>query len=126
MYDQRRIYRFLEPIVCALLAIAVGVFVSVALGGWLALASLALFLHENTMYERLMRRHLDILDSLVEAEVQKETTEQFTTEQPKHGKRMRDTGGIATGVDSDIERQIAIRRKKAEKTAPPDNLEVTV
>ncbi|HWY31926.1 MAG TPA: hypothetical protein VNX46_14295 [Candidatus Acidoferrum sp.] len=69
--------------------------------------------HEQTLFEKQLDRDFDILDGLVAAEVQGETLEHFSGEQPEAKERgIEETGGIPTGVAFDIHRQIERRRAK--------------
>lgn len=109
----RRIYRFVEPIGCFIFAMFFGVFFSEPLARWIAFSSIALFIYEQTLYERQLERDLDMLDSLIAAEVQGETVEHFSGEQPGVKERsIEETGGIPTGVAFDIHRQIETRRAR--------------
>jgi hypothetical protein len=119
----RRIYRFLDPAACFIFSMFFGVVFSEPLARWIAFSSFALFIYEQTLFEKQLDRDLDILDGLVAAEVQTETVEHFTGEQPDVKQRsLQQTAGIPTGVAFDIHRQIAmLRAKKA--AAEADNLE---
>jgi hypothetical protein len=65
---------------------------------------------------------LDILDGLVAAEVQGETVEHFTGEQPDEQQRsLQQTAGIPTGVAFDIHKQIELRRSK-QRAAETENM----
>jgi hypothetical protein len=111
--SHRRIYRFVEPIGCFIGAMLIGIFFSEALARWIAFSSICLFIYEQTLYEKQLERDLDVLDSLIAAEVQGETVEHFSGEQPEAKERsIRETGGIPTGVAFDIHRQIERRRAK--------------
>ena len=120
----RRIYRFVEPSLCFVLAMLMGIFVSQGLARWIAFSSICLFIYEQTLFEKQLDRDLDILDGLVAAEVHKETVEHFSGEQPEDKQRTLDeTAGIPTGVAYDIQRQIEKRRVRLEQQPhTPDNL----
>lgn len=88
-------------------------FFQVALARWIAFSSIALFIYEQTVYEKQLDRDLDVLDSLIAAEVQGETVEHFSGGQAEATERsIQETGGIPTGVAFDIHRQIEHRRAK--------------
>lgn len=110
---QRRIYRFVEPAMLFILAMLIGIFLSEALARWIAVSSIALFIFEQTLFEKQLDRDLDILDGLVASQVASETVEHFTGPQPDEQQRtLQDTAGIPTGVAFDIHKQIELRRAK--------------
>jgi hypothetical protein len=115
----RRIYRFLDPLACFIFSMFFGAFVSQPLARWFAFSSFALFIYEQTLFEKQLDRDLDILDGLVAAEVQTETVEHFAGPQADEQRRtLEDTAGIPTGVAFDIHRQIEKRR--AQQTVRPE------
>jgi len=119
--SHRRIYRFLDPLGCFIFSMFFGVFFSQPLARWFAFSSFALFIFEQTLFEKQLDRDLDILDGLVAAEVQTETVKHFEGPQPDQAQRtLQDTAGIPTGVAFDIHRQI--ERRRAKQAARPDNL----
>jgi len=118
----RRIYRFLDPAAVFVFSMFFGMFISRPLAQWFAISSFALFIFEQTLFEKQLDRDLDILDGLVVAEVQAETVKHFEGPQPGEQERtLEETAGIPTGVAFDIHRQIEIRRAK-ERAAAPVNL----
>jgi hypothetical protein len=120
--SHRRTYRFLDPFACFAFSMFFGVFFSRPLARWFAFSSFALFIFEQTLFEKQLDRDLDILDGLVTAEVQAETVEHFAGPQPDEEQRsLEETAGIPTGVAFDIHKQIELRRAK-ERAAAPDNL----
>jgi hypothetical protein len=115
----RRIYRFLDPAACFIFSMFFGVMFSRPLARWIAFSSFALFIFEQTLFDKQLDRDLDILDGLVAAEVQTETVEHFAGPQPEERQRtLEDTAGIPTGVAFDIHRQIELRRAKERAAAP--------
>jgi len=69
--------------------------------------------NEQALYKKQLDRDLDILDGLIATEVQGETVEQFSGEQPEAKERaIEETRGIPTGVAFDIHSQIERRRAK--------------
>jgi hypothetical protein len=118
--SNRRIYRFLDPAACFVFSMFFGMFFSQPLARWFALSSIALFIFEQTLFEKQLDRDLDILDSLVAAEVQTETVKHFTGAQPgDHQRTLEETAGIPTGVAFDIHRQIELLRAKQTAEATP-------
>jgi hypothetical protein len=112
----RRIYRFVEPVMCFIAAMFIGVILSPALARWIAFSSIMLFIYEQTLFEKQLDRDLDILDGLIASEVQSETVEHFAGPQPDDKERsLQETSGIPTGVAFDIHRQI--ERHRAKQTA---------
>ena len=84
-----------------------------ALARWIAFSSIALFIYEQALYEKQLDRDLDIFDGMIAAEVQGETVEHFSGEQPEAKERtIEETEGIPTGVAFDIQRQIEHHRAK--------------
>ncbi len=117
--SHRRIYRFVDPAACFILSMLFGIFFSQPLARWFAVSSFALFIYEQTLFEKQLDRDLDILDGLVAAEVQAETVKHFEGPQPDDEQRtLEDTAGIPTGVSFDIHKQIELRRRKERAEAP--------
>jgi hypothetical protein len=111
--SHRRIYRFLDPLACFVFSMFFGIFFSQPLARWFAFSSFALFIFEQTLFEKQLDRDLDILDGLVASEVQAETVKHFEGSQPEEKQRtLADTAGIPTGVAFDIHKQIELRRAK--------------
>jgi hypothetical protein len=111
--SHRRIYRFVDPAACFIAAMLIGIFISRPLAKWVAFSSFALFIFEQTLFDKQLDRDLDILDGLVVSEVQAETVEHFSGPQPQEEQRtLQDTAGIPTGVAFDIHRQIELLRAK--------------
>jgi hypothetical protein len=101
--SHRRIYRFVDPAACFILSMLFGIFFSQPLARWFAVSSFALFIYEQTLFEKQLDRDLDILDGLVAAEVQAETVKHFEGPQPDDEQRtLEDTAGIPTGVSDRI------------------------
>jgi len=120
--SHRRIYRFLDPAACFIFSMFFGILFSQPLARWFAFSSFALFIYEQTLFEKQLDRDLDILDGLVAAEVQNETVKHFEGPQPDEEQRtLQDTAGIPTGVAFDIHKQIEMLRAK-QRTSAPDNL----
>jgi hypothetical protein len=117
--SHRRIYRFVDPAACFIFSMLFGIFFSQPLARWFAFSSFALFIYEQTLFEKQLDRDLDILDGLVAAEVQNETVKHFEGPQPDEEQRtLEETAGIPTGVSFDIHKQIELRRAKERAAAP--------
>lgn len=117
---KRRLYRFLDPLVCAIAGLLLAL-LSRALGAWVLFSAFALYIYEQALYEKMLERDLDMLDGLVAAEVQSETAKHFDGPQAdQKPKTLEETAGIPTGVAPDIHRQVELR--KAKRAAAPDNL----
>jgi hypothetical protein len=109
----RRIYRFVEPISCFIFSMFFGIFFSQPLARWFAFSAFAMFIYEQSLFDRQLDRDLDILDGLVAAEVQTQTVDHFAGSQPDEEQRtMEETAGIPTGVAFDIHKQIETLRAK--------------
>jgi hypothetical protein len=109
----RRIYRFVEPFLLFIGSMLIGMFFSQGLGRWVFFCSFCLFIYEQALYEKQLDRDLDVLDGMIAAEVQGETVEYFSGEQPEQRERtIQETSGIPTGVAFDLHRQIEKLRAK--------------
>ena len=109
----RRIYRFVEPFSLFIGSMLIGMFLSQGLGRWVFFCSFCLFIYEQAIYERQIDRDLDVLDSMIAAEVQKETVEFFEAPESQQQERtIQETSGIPTGVAFDIHKQIEKLRAK--------------
>ena len=71
---------------------------------------------EERVREISIEHGLDVSDSLVEARVQAETAEHFEGQGETRARSLSETGGIAAGIDTNLEAQI-IRRKEAARGA---------
>ena len=101
--SNRRAARFLDPIACA--GIGIALFnVSRALATWLILSALCLRAYEFMIHERQHNVELDLTDSLIESESQAEMLESGLHPQDSsietHGK------AIPTGIGDDIRHKI--------------------
>jgi hypothetical protein len=119
--------RFVDPLACAVVGFIVWFTISTTLGWWLVFSALALYIVEQYAYEQQLEHDLDILDGLFASQIQSETMEHFSGgQQPEKLRPLDQTGGIPTGIASDIVQQIAKRQaaQKASATAKPtpDNL----
>jgi hypothetical protein len=109
----RRIYRFVEPLSLFFGSMLIGMFFSQGLGRWVFFCSFCLFIYEQAIYERQLDRDLDVLDSMIAAEVHKETVEFFEAPDSAQQERtIQETSGIPTGVAFDIHKQIEKLRAK--------------
>jgi hypothetical protein len=121
----RRIYRFLDPALCIIVAQFVAPHLSQGLVLWLTFAGFSLYVYENALYEKMVEHDLDTLDNLISSEVQMETVKHFEGPQPDERQRtLQDTGGIPTGSAPDIHKQIELLKIKMKKA--PDNLAAEV
>jgi hypothetical protein len=119
--SHRRVNRFLDPALVAIVALLVGLLLSHGLGIWLMFSALFLCVYEQNLYDKQLANDLDTLDGLVAAEVQAETVKHFDGKQPEEQQRsLEETAGIPTGLAPDIHRQVELRRAK--RAAAPDNL----
>jgi hypothetical protein len=104
----RRIARFIDPLVCGLVGGLIFPF-SHALGLWLLFSALCLRTFEYTCRQRRRKLNLDTLDGLIESEIQAETVERF---EPTPGQRSPSSAsGIPTGLGDDILANIKQRKK---------------
>jgi hypothetical protein len=118
LMEQRRIYRFIEPLLCFVAAMLIGIFLSRPLAQWVACSSFALFIFEQTLYEKALEHDLDVLDGLVTAEVQGKIADHFSgTQTDQEQLTLEQSAGLPSGVSRDIQKQIELRRAKLAETA---------
>jgi hypothetical protein len=103
----RRVARFIDPIVCMLIGLALIRF-SPALGGWLIFSAFALRSFEYSVHCHKRNRQLDLVDGLVVSERQADIIEQY---EQGPWSRQRTEQGIPTGMDDDVRENIKRRRK---------------
>jgi hypothetical protein len=115
--DQRRLYRWGEPVLLFFLSMGVGILLSQGLARWMALSAIAMAIYEQNAYDRQLERDLDILDSLVESEVQTLTVKHFTESKlGEQGLSLEQSAGVvSTGAAYDIKKQIERLRAKRER-----------
>lgn len=110
MRAERRIERFLDPLVCLLIGFSVGKYFSPALGCWIFCSGLCLRIFEAEIHKREVKRELDILDGMVESEMQAEAVNRLSVRIEQLEKQASQTSsGIPTGYGPDI--QSAIHRR---------------
>jgi hypothetical protein len=116
-FSEATVQRFIDPLVCWLVGSVIAVFLSAQLGAWLMFSGFALFMVEQYDYERIIDRHLDMLDSYVESEVNAETIGIFArtngTQAVAKPERLDATAGIPTGIAPELQVQIQKRRRMA-------------
>lgn len=119
----RRVARFIDPIAVLFVGFLVGLIWSHALGLWIMLSSLFVFVFEQALYDGNLNKDLDTLDGLIVSEVQAETMRFFqNSPQPERiPPRIEETAGIPTGMAPDIHRQVQLR--KARLADAPDNVQ---
>jgi hypothetical protein len=107
-----RIYRFLDPLLCFLVAAPIWFF-SISLAACITWSGLFLFIYEENKYQMSIEHDLDVLDGLIASEVQAETAARFSGTNPDDRQReIEETAGIPTGVAPDLHRQVEIRKAK--------------
>lgn len=106
----RRMARFIDPLFCCLCGYALLPYAS-ALGLWIMVSSGCLFVIESTVNKKLRERDMDMVDGLVYAEHQGDAVEQFEAA-PLRPQRQ-STAAVATGLGSDLEEKIRLRRANA-------------
>jgi hypothetical protein len=99
----RRVARYIEPLFWAGLGFALLPF-SRALALWLIFAAFCLRGFEDQVFRRLRNRDLDLMDSIIVAEDQALTLEQY--EQAHHPPQHQNSPGIPTGLGDDIQKNI--------------------
>lgn len=106
---ERRVERFVDPLLCMALGWLLLTF-SPALGGWFVFSGLALRAVEHGVWKRQIQRELDTVDSLLESDVQEAVLEHYTVRPHKPSDAKAD--GIPTGYAADIEQTIVRRKTK--------------
>jgi hypothetical protein len=113
LLEQRRIYRFVEPLLCFIAAMIIGVFISRPLAQWIAFSSFALFIFEQTLYEKALEHELEELDGLITAEVKAKIAEHYSgTQTDQEQLTLEQSAGLPSGVSKDIQKQIQLRRAR--------------
>jgi hypothetical protein len=107
MRRNRRVARFVDPIVCMLIGLALIRF-SPALGGWLIFSAFALRSFEYSVHCHERNRQLDLVDGLMVSEKQANIIEQY---EQGPWSRQRTEEGIPTGMDADVRENIKRRKK---------------
>lgn len=106
MRRNRRVARFIDPIICTLIGLAVFHF-SKFLGGWLIFSAFALRAFEFTVHCNERNRELDTVDGLMRSEYQATVIEQY---EQGPWSRPRTEQGVPTGLDDDVRENIKRRR----------------
>ena len=105
-----RVRRFLDPVVIALLSLPVGFFCSHILGVWLIFSAFFLHVHEQRAHDVQLIDAITTLDNILAAELQAENAKFFEAGAQEQQQTLEESVGIQAGLDSDIARQIAIRK----------------
>ena len=106
----RRAARFLDPIACAGIGLAILPF-SRALAVWLIFAGFCLRAYEDKLFNTERTRELDTSDSLIESEIQGQTVESFS-QPPDPNQNPPAEPSVPTGLGDDIQAHIKRRQKK--------------
>jgi len=106
---ERRIQRFVDPAVAAITGLVVWSFCP-ALGFWITFSGLCLRFFEDAVYRKQIERNMDLVDSMIEAEVQEEVIEQYSVR--IHNPTDKPVNGIPTGCSADIQKTILRRTKR--------------
>jgi hypothetical protein len=108
--------RFIDPMVCSLIGLAVMFSLSAYLGAYLIFSALMLFHFEQALHEYRIENLLDQLDGYCEAEANQKLLELHSTQADAQAQTIsrEQTAGIATGLAPDIEAQINRRRNRQE------------
>lgn len=108
--NERRIARYLDPLVCILIGFALLRYSSVCLALWLLFAGAALRTFEDVIYKRELHQRLDTIDGLVMSEIQAERVERFSQQAEANPQQQRT--GVPTGLGDDIQDRIKSRKPK--------------
>ena len=117
LMQHRRAYRILEPALCFVASMVIGMFFSRALARWCAFASICMYIYEAAIYERALENDLNLMDNNLAAEIQGQTLEHFSGPAADQAPlTVEQTAGIATGVSPDLLHKIKSRRVVKEVT----------
>lgn len=107
--------RFADPIAAFLGGMFAKKLGLVSLGAWFEIGAVCLYIVENYAHERAVERDLAVLDALIESEVAGATAAHFEGQGdgPVRARSVRDTHGIQTGPDPELEAVIARRRRES-------------
>lgn len=105
----RRIARFLEPVFCAGIGLALFPY-SRALSMWLVFSAFCLRGFEFQVFERERNQTLDLTDSLIVSEAKGRAVERYEQTSPQHQEE--NDAGVPTGMGEDIREKIKSVRKK--------------
>ena len=111
MLRQRRVARFLDPLVCGVIGFVL-LTISPALGLWLLFSGFCLRLFEYDVRRQRFIRSLDSLDGIARAEIQSEAVEDFTEPEGRRTHEMPQSKQIATGLSDDIAAKVRQRKSK--------------
>jgi hypothetical protein len=111
-----RIYRNVDPALCAIAGLCLRNLGFASLGSWVLLAAFAWRIVEEQAYQASLQRDLDAGDALLEAHMQAQYIEQLDA--PQQPRSLRETGGIPTGADETLAEVLARRRKEAQAEKP--------
>ena len=100
MRRNRRIARFGDPIICAIIGVALFSF-SHALSSWLLLSAFCLKAYEHQIFQRELHRGFDFEDSIIEAEI---VIEQQNP--APNSSQNQESSGIPSGLGNDIKSKI--------------------
>ena len=111
------IYRNIDPAVGFVSGLMLRKLSFSGLGLFVMFSSVCWRLLEERAHEIGLDTDLDVVDGLVESKVQGETLAYFEGQGEVKARSLSETGGIATGVDANLEAQIARRKKEAATSA---------
>lgn len=111
MLRNRRMARFIEPVMVALIGVAL-LSLSPVLAAYLIFAGLSLRCYEYDVFERERHRELDVSDGLIMAQYQGEVVEQYEGASGLQPSQARP--GLPTGVSADL--QANIKRRQANRS----------
>ena len=105
----RRIARTIDPIVCVLTGLMIWQYFP-ALGFWVFFSGVCLAGVEGDVHRRVRNQTLDMVDSLIVAEIQSETIEEFEEALPET--RQAPPPAIPSGLGDDIHDRLKRRQPK--------------
>ena len=119
-----RVYRFVDPLAAFLLALCIKNLGFTALGVFLMFSAVCFFVVEQHSYMKKLDQDLNECDALLDARNRAVmmTGADYKTASPQD---IRETGGVVTGVDSDLAAQIERRRRQAASDRRSNDTEVS-
>jgi hypothetical protein len=120
---ERRIQRFLDPLLCFLVAGIVWLLKAHGLAFWLLIAGFALFIWEQGYYERVLNRILDLYDGEIDSAMQQEIMKNLGKQPAQTNKALEDVG-YPTGIGTDIYAGVMKMKQSKNETSIVASLQI--
>lgn len=110
---QDRIYRNIDPGIAFMCGLALKNLGFIGLGLWVMFASLCWRIAEEHIYQLGLKQFFAEGNGLLEGKVRAQIMRRMNEDGQGQSLSMRETGGVPTGIDSELAEVIAARRKEA-------------